>query len=218
MVRAYGEVDDLPFVRVFPIIRVMSDITHRDYDLADEAQASEPIQLKALSDPLRMQICDLVLERAMTVTELAQRVHRPKGTVAYHVDVLVEAELLKVVRTRKVRAIDERFYGRVARTFVFSHADEPSLPFLGDIVSEVDSELHRRDDVPGLTTLRHARIPFERVDEYRRRLLDLALEFIDEPRSGDVEFGMFLALYPTTRSPNGGSSAPAGQVPAEGDR
>ena len=53
--------------------------------------------------------------------------------------------------------------------------------------------------MPGLVTLRHARIPYERVEEYRRRLLGLALEFIDEPREGDVEFGMYLALYPTTR-------------------
>lgn len=178
----------------------MSDVTRRDYDLADEAPVSEPNQLKALSDPLRMQICDLVLERAMSVTELADRVDRPKGTVAYHVDVLVAAGLLNVVRTRRVRAIDERFYGRVARTFVFSHADEPSLPFLASVASEADPELARRDDVPGITTLRHARIPFERVEEYRRRLLDLALEFIDEPREGDVEFGLYLALYPTSRS------------------
>lgn len=178
----------------------MSDVTHRDYDLADEAPVSQPSQLKALSDPLRMQICDLVLERAMSVTELADRVGRPKGTVAYHVDVLVDAELLTVVRTRKVRAIDERFYGRVARSFVFPHADEPSLPFLVDVAAEVDPELLRRDDVPSIATLRHARIPFRRAEEYRRRLLELALEFIDEPREGDIEFGLYLTLYPSRRT------------------
>lgn len=175
----------------------MSDVTRRDYELDDEVDASRPEQLKALGDPLRMRICDLVLERAMSVTELAERVGRPKGTVAYHVDLLVEAGLLKVVRTRKVRAIDERFYGRVARTIVFPHTDEPTLPFIADVIAEADTT--RRDDLPGLTTLRHARIPAERADEYRRRLLDLALEFVDEPRDGDVEFGLYLALYPTTR-------------------
>ena len=175
----------------------MSDSTRRDYELDEEIDASEPARLKALGDPLRMQICDLVLERAMTVTELAERVGRPKGTVAYHVDILVETGILKVVRTRKVRAIDERFYGRVARTIVFPHSDEPSLPFIAEVIAEADTA---RRDVPGLTTLRHARIPADRADEYRRRLLDLALEFVDEPRDGDVEFGLYLALYPTTRS------------------
>jgi len=176
----------------------MPDVTRRDYDLDDEIDASEAARLKALGDPLRMQICDLVLERAMSVTDIAARVGRPKGTVAYHVDVLVDAGLLKVVRTRRVRAIDERFYGRVARTIVFPHAGETGLPFIADVVAAWPVGLG--DDVPGLTTLRHARIPLDRAEEYRQRLLDLALEFVDEPREGDIEFGMYLALYPTTRS------------------
>ncbi len=178
----------------------MSDVTRRDYELDDEVDASEPAQLKALGDPLRMQICDLVLERSMSVTELAERVDRPKGTVAYHVDVLVDAGLIKVVRTRKVRAIEERFYGRVARTIVFPHGDEPSLPFLTTVMAEFDPHRDDPDDVPGLVTLRHARVPFDRAEEYRRRLHELALDFIDEPRDGDVEFGLYLALYPTTRT------------------
>ena len=82
----------------------MSDITrrsgHLDYELADEIRADTPARMKALGDPLRGTILDLVLERAMSVTELAERVRRPKGSVAYHVNVLVDAGLLKVVRTQ----------------------------------------------------------------------------------------------------------------------
>ena len=189
----------------------MSDIAGRDYQLDEEVSASEPERMKALSDPLRSQICDLVLERAMSVTELAELVGRPTGTVAYHVDVLVDAGLLKVVRTRQVRAIEERFYGRVARTFVFSHHDGGGLPFVEEAIAEVDVDRYGRDDVPGLTTLRHARIPFDRVDDYRRRLLALTLEFVDEPRGGDVEFGLLVALYPTTRSA-GVARSTAGEV------
>jgi DNA-binding transcriptional ArsR family regulator len=177
----------------------MSNQSVRGYELDDEVTVDRPELMKALADPLRMQICDLVLERAMSVTELAGRVARPKGTVAYHVDVLSDAGLLKVVRTRKVRAVEERFYGRVARTIVFPHDDDDNLPFIREAIAELDVERHRRDDVPGLTTLRHARIPFDRAEEYRRRLLALALEFIDEPRGGDIEFGMYMALYPTSR-------------------
>jgi DNA-binding transcriptional ArsR family regulator len=177
----------------------MSNQLVRDYELDDELPVDRPELMKALADPLRMQICNLVLERAMSVTELAVRVARPKGTVAYHVDVLTDAGLLTVVRTRKVRAVEERFYGRVARTFVFPHDEDDSLFFLREVLAELDLERLRRTDVPGLVTLRHARIPFERVEEFRRRLLALALEFIDEPRGGDIEFGMYMALYPTNR-------------------
>ena len=70
-----------------------------------------------MSDSLRGTLLELVLERAATVGELAAAVGRPKSSVAHHVGVLVDAGLLKVVRTRRVRAIDERFYGRTARIF-----------------------------------------------------------------------------------------------------
>ena len=36
-----------------------------------------------MGDPLRMLLLDLVLERAMSVTELAARVGRPRGSVAH---------------------------------------------------------------------------------------------------------------------------------------
>src|SRR3954451_12401886 len=87
-----------------------------DYDLADRAVVTSQRELRALSDPLRSALLELVLERAATVSELAVAVGRPKGTVAYHVNHLVAIGLFKVVRTHKVRAIEERYYGRVART------------------------------------------------------------------------------------------------------
>jgi len=183
--------------------------SRRDYDLADELDVGSAERLKALADPLRMRIADLVLERAMSVTELAERVRRPKGTVAYHVDVLVDAGLLQVVRTRKVRAVEERFYGRVARTYVFPDS-ETGVPFLREFLGEIDLDRYTdRNDRPGigLATLRHARIPAERVDDYRRRLLALAVEFVDEPRDGDTEFGLYIALYPTNREHQTGAAS-----------
>src|SRR5579872_2268672 len=88
-----------------------------DYDLADRIALTQPSQVKAISHPLRTAILSLLHERAATVSELAVAVGRPKSTVAHHVNVLTEAGLLAVVRTRRVRAIEERFYGRTARMF-----------------------------------------------------------------------------------------------------
>src|SRR6266851_4067632 len=73
-----------------------------------------PGQLRALADPLRRTLLDLLLERAATVTEMAHAVGRPKSTIAYHVNLLVATGLIRVVRTRRVRAIEERYYGRIA--------------------------------------------------------------------------------------------------------
>ena len=87
-----------------------------DYELPDIVVADQPHQLKALGDRTRMAILDLVLERAASVTELAAALGKPKSTVAHHVEVLRRAGLLRVVRTRKVRAVTEAFYGRTGRT------------------------------------------------------------------------------------------------------
>lgn len=183
----------------------------RDYELDEFVEADTAERLKALGDNYRLHLCDLVLERAMSVSELAELTDRPKGTVAYHVDQLVDAGILKVVRTRKVRALEERFYGRVGRTIVFPDAmkDESALPFLSGVLEDQDPDL--RDELmpqkryvpgrPGITTYRRARIPVERAAEYAQRLYELTTEFVDEPRDGDIEFGMYVLLFPTVHSP-----------------
>ena len=168
-----------------------------DYELAAEVRADTSARMKALGDPLRMTILDLVLEHAMTVTELAGRLRRPKGSVAYHVKVLLDAGLLQVVRTQKVRAIDERYYGRTGRTIVFEHGSD-EIPFLNDVLAEADLQLP--DEVAaGGFTYRHARIPRERVEEYVQRLFEITLEFIAEPREGDIEYGLYVGMFPTNR-------------------
>src|ERR1700760_1555345 len=96
-----------------------------DYDLDELLVITAPDQLRALTDPLRESLLDLLHERAATVTELAQAVGRPKSTVAYHVNVLVTAGLLRVVRTRRIRAVEERYYGRVARTYYIGALSRP---------------------------------------------------------------------------------------------
>jgi DNA-binding transcriptional ArsR family regulator len=181
----------------------MSDISTSqraglDYELADEIHADTSARMKALADPLRLTIVDLVLERAMTVTELAERLRRPKGSVAYHVKVLVDAGLLQVVRTQKVRAIEERYYGRVARTIVFDDHSPGEVPFLQEMLSEIDLE-RSDDETTGGFTYRHARVPRQRAQEYIDRLYQITLEFIDEPRDGDVEYGMYIGVFPTNR-------------------
>src|SRR3982750_1597219 len=111
--------------------RVSGDRNPPDYELADRIALTRPSQVKAISHPLRTTILGLLHERAATVSELAVALERPKSTVAHHVKVLAEAGLLQVVRTRRVRAIEERFYGRTARMFyvgVERGADDESMP------------------------------------------------------------------------------------------
>jgi hypothetical protein len=66
------------------------------------------------------------------------------------------------------------------------------------MLSEIDHE-RRADERTGTVTFGHARIGPERIEEFARRREALAAEFVDAPRTGDIEFGVYIALYPTTR-------------------
>jgi DNA-binding transcriptional ArsR family regulator len=172
-----------------------------DYELADQIVVTKPAQLRAMADPLRSTILELLLERAATVAELAAAVERPKSTVAHHVNVLVEAEMLRVVRTRRVRAIDERYYGRTARTFyvgVVNRPGEDPTTVHANALSVAAAEsvpAHQVDDLR--TIVRHARIPAQHAAEFWERVLAMSREFAQLPRSGDTVYGFAAGLYPT---------------------
>src|ERR1700722_7658366 len=172
-----------------------------DYDLEEMIVVTAPGQLRALADPLRGTLLDLLLERAATVTEMALAVDRPKSTVAYHVNLLVHAGLLRVVRTRRVRAIEERYYGRVARTIYIGalHRDEDkqivsSINGLAQAAAEAEPA-HAADDLR--CSLVHARIPREEVRNFWAAVLELSRQFAQIPRAGDQVYGFAAGLYPT---------------------
>ncbi|MDF2749336.1 MAG: hypothetical protein K0T00_511 [Gaiellaceae bacterium] len=172
-----------------------------DYALADRMALDQPSQVKAISHPLRTAILGLLHERAATVNELAAALGRPKSTVAHHVKVLAEAGLLRVVRTRRVRAIDERFYGRTARMFyvgVERTAEGDELPRDFN-----DFEVAARESAAAFLDgklwgfIRHARITEAQAAEFWERMAGLVAEFDRLPRSGDTTYGFAVGVYPT---------------------
>ena len=172
-----------------------------DYDLDEMVVVSAPEQLRALADDLRGTLLELVLERAATVTELALAVDRPKSTVAYHVNQLVDAGLLKVVRTQRVRAIEERYYGRVARTIyigALSSDEDIALVANVDGLATAYGESRRAKEADDLRcTLVHARIPIEEVRAFWAEVQEVARKFAQIPRSGDQVYGFVAGLYPS---------------------
>jgi DNA-binding transcriptional ArsR family regulator len=172
-----------------------------DYDLEDMLVVTAPGQLRALADPLRATLLELVLERAATVTEMARAVGRPKSTVAYHVNFLVDAGLFRVVRTRRVRAIEERYYGRVARTLYIGALHRPedkqvvtAINGLAEAAAE-SAAAHAADQLR--CTLVHARIPVGEVRAFWAQVQELARRFAQIPRAGDQVYGFAAGLYPT---------------------
>ena len=172
-----------------------------DYDLDEMVVVTAPEQLRALAESLRTTLLELLLERAATVTEMARAVGRPKSTVAYHVNLLVDAGLLRVVRTRRVRAIEERYYGRVARTIYIGVLKRPedkrvvaAINSLAEAAAE-SASAHAADELRYL--LVHARIPIEEVRNFWAQVQEVARRFAQIPRAGDQVYGFVAGLYPT---------------------
>jgi DNA-binding transcriptional ArsR family regulator len=172
-----------------------------DYELADRMALTGPSQVKAISHPLRTTILSLLHERAATVTELAIAVERPKSTVAHHVKVLTEAGLVQVVRTRRVRAIEERLYGRTARMFyvgVERRPDGDDLPrdfndF--EVAAQESGAAYRDGRLWGF--VRHARISEAQASEFWEQMAALVAKFERLPRSGETVYGFAVGVYPT---------------------
>jgi DNA-binding transcriptional ArsR family regulator len=183
---------------------VYSSVTGKqppDYDLDERLALTRPSQVKAIGHPLRTTILGLLHERAATVTELAVALGRPKSTVAHHVKVLAEAGLVRVVRTRRVRAIEERFYGRTARMFyvaVQEASDGEQMPRDFN-----DFEVAARESAPAYHEgklwgfIRHARISEEQASQFWERMAELVREFDELPRSGETMYGFAVGVYPT---------------------
>lgn len=172
-----------------------------DYELAERMALTTPAQVKAVGHPLRTTLLQLLHERAATVTELAAAVDRPKSTVAHHVDVLTRNGLLRVVRTRKVRAIEERFYGRTARMFYVAAEPLPAGEEMPRDFNDLEVAAHESakafDQGKLWGFIRHARISEAQASQFWDRMAQLVDEFDRMPRSGEVMYGFAIGIYPT---------------------
>lgn len=156
-----------------------------------------------MADSTRRRILSLLRERAASTTELAEALGQPKGTVGHHVKVLEDAGLIRVVRTRKVRAMTERYYGRRARLFVLI-ADETE-PYdaasMGALVlrqaaDEVAPDAGKGDD-PSSIVVVHARIAAQEARRFAQRLEELASDFGAADDEGGRVFGFVGGVYAT---------------------
>ena len=170
-----------------------------DYDADDVLLVQEPEQLRALGDDLRSRIIGLLRDRAASTTELAAKLELPRGTVGHHVKVLEKAGLVHVVRTRQVRAVTEKYYGRTARLFLFKTTEDGGEDIRNIAAAALrraaEEMLPLREDEPttfGVVTARLA-------DADARRLTRRLKKLIDDFRAADSAagegYGLAGALY-----------------------
>ena len=173
-----------------------------DYDAADTLVVSEPTQLRALGDDVRGRIVGLLRERAASASELGELLDMPRGTVGHHLHVLERARLVHVVRTRRVRAVTEKYYGRVARLFIIKSGDESDDELVHGVAANsfrtAAAELAASADIATHAVL-HVRLDPAAVRRFERRLEKL----VDDVRAAESfegeAWGFAAALYRSGR-------------------
>lgn len=173
-----------------------------DYEAADVLVVGETDQLRALADEVRIRIVGLLRESAASTSALAERLDMPKGTVGHHVKVLERAGLIRVVRTRRVRAVTEKHYGRVARLFVLKGSDPVhgvgSGALAGAMLRSAAEEIGPSADDPDRSTfsLLHVRLSREDARRFYRRVERLVDDFeAADAAEGDTH-ALVLGFYP----------------------
>jgi DNA-binding transcriptional ArsR family regulator len=82
-------------------------------------EINDPRLVKALAHPLRVSILSALEHRVASPSELAEELEVPLPNLSYHIRMLVQLDMLKLVKTRPRRGAIEHYYqakGRVSVT------------------------------------------------------------------------------------------------------
>jgi DNA-binding transcriptional ArsR family regulator len=177
--------------------------------------------LRALSDPLRMQIVELLSEN-QTVKQVAEKLGLAPGKLYYHFNTLEKLGLIEVVETHMIANMIEKIYHTSAdmldvdpTLFRFSKegGNESLNVAVTSIIDATRDDLIRSfqarqfqleqgaEEQPRRIIINRliSRVPEERVAEFQDRLVALLKEFEDEnDKSSDLQpYALTVAFYPS---------------------
>jgi DNA-binding transcriptional ArsR family regulator len=184
--------------------------------------------LKVFSDPLRQQIIDALLDGAKTVKQIASELDSIPTKLYYHINLLEEHGLIRVVDTRVVSGIIEKRYGTAARNFSISrtlltpglHESDENQGLdaaLTAIMEHTRGEIEKHVQGGVIDTSAHApvhrkllmmrgrgRLSQAQAEAFYGRLEALIREFEDGHHDSaehqPENYALVFAIYPTTKT------------------
>lgn len=158
---------------------------------------NSPAQFRALGHPLRHRLLNLLRQRPATLAQLASALGSTKGTVGYHVQLMVDAGLVRLAGTRRVRGGTERYYEPVGSGLRHDTDAADRTAFL--VQAALDEMLPHRPGDEDVAVLRHVRLTPAQARDVAARIERFATdehlaggEGPDEP--GDPH-GLLCCLY-----------------------
>lgn len=107
-------------------------------DLPPTLRVTTEQQFKAVSDPLRGRIIQVLRTQPATAKQLADLLGATTGAMGHHLQVLEEAGLVQVIARRLIHGIVAKYYARTARVFIFDLPRETLGVASMDLVMLVD--------------------------------------------------------------------------------
>jgi DNA-binding transcriptional ArsR family regulator len=158
-----------------------------------------PAQFKALGHPLRHRLVNVLRQRPGTLAELTSALGASKGTVGYHLRVLREAGLVRLVGTRQVRGGTEQHFALVNAAFRPDRGAAVDAEFL---INAASAELMPgRADEAALTVLRRVWLTREEAAELVGRIQELAARPYRTDGSRGDAYGLLISLHRSDTPP-----------------
>ncbi len=159
-------------------------------------------QFRAITDPLRTRILNIVQLRPATAKQIADRLEASPGSIGHHLHVLEEAGLVQVSARRLVRGIVANYYTRSAKLFIYELPaelveDQQIRVDIGSTaMAEKAESMNAYPDGPGSDGFPHARLTEERAFYYHERVNELVEELLNEPADGPGDiYGFYYAIF-----------------------
>lgn len=187
--------------------------------------------LKVVADARRMKIVENIVHEACTVKEIAERLNQPASQLYYHINMLEKHGLIRVVDTRIVSGIIEKWYGAAAKQFHIAQellttsqqTDEGREQLFGPLFDSAKQELKTSIEqglvrlildkdaaaTPQMIFLRgYTRMSQTRFQEFKSRMDEVLKEFSeDEPEDeapNQTLYSGLVAIFPTpNHTPDG---------------
>jgi DNA-binding transcriptional ArsR family regulator len=199
----------------------------QEFQPADKLTITNLETVKVLSDPLRLQVLEHMLVQPVTVKQLAAELKIPQTKLYYHMNMLEEHGLVRVVSTRVVSGIIEKQYWVTAYSIDLDRTlfatpggrgiseevngllqtmfdgvridlNKSVEAGLVDITRLAENEEQEGSQMVLVRSLAH--VPEERVAELYKKMNDLVKEFhsCDSDNPDAPVHGLMVVMFPTT--------------------
>jgi DNA-binding transcriptional ArsR family regulator len=194
-------------------------------EMQPELLISDLETVRIIADPIRLRILELLVMESQPVKRLAATLELPQTKLYYHINLLEERGLIRVVGTRVVSGIIEKQYGATAQSYRIDEAlltlnapgrDDTVEMMIGTLLDGVKRDMRQgiaaglielRDDAPDERKVTLGRVPLRltpaRAAELHQRIGDLIREYcpnpgeLGRPAPGTRLYQLFVACFPT---------------------